>query len=114
MKKPSIKEIDDLYNVILQLKSLDECRRFFRDLLTEYEIREFVERWKAARMLAEGIPYTQIEAETGLSTRTIARVGTMAEEGKRWIYDDVETNSKIIFFDESLYQDKVCWQQMEE
>jgi TrpR-related protein YerC/YecD len=82
MKKPSIKEIDDLYGAILQLNSLDECRRFFRDLLTEYEIKEFVERWKAAKMLADGIPYTQIEAETGLSTRTIARVGRWLKKGK--------------------------------
>jgi TrpR-related protein YerC/YecD len=82
MKKPTTKEIDDLYNAILQLDSLDECRRFFRDLLTEYEISEFVERWKAAKMLAEGIPYTQIEAETGLSTRTIARVGRWLKKGR--------------------------------
>ena len=82
MKKPSTKEIDDLYNAILKLGSLDECRRFFRDLLTEYEIKEFVERWKAAKMLAEGIPYTQIEAETGLSTRTIARVGRWLKKGR--------------------------------
>ena len=54
MKKPSTKEVNDLYNAILQLNSLDECRRFFRDLLTEYEIKEFVERWKAAQMLADG------------------------------------------------------------
>ncbi len=82
MKKPNIKEVDDLYNTILKLESLDECRRFFRDLLTEYEIREFVERWKAARMLAEGVPYTQIESNTGLSTRTIARVARWLKKGK--------------------------------
>jgi len=82
MKKPSSKEIDDLYTAILQLESLDECRRFFGDLLTEYEVKEFVKRWKAARMLAESIPYTQIEAETGLSTRTIARVALWLKKGK--------------------------------
>jgi TrpR-related protein YerC/YecD len=82
MKKPSTQEVNSLYTAILQLESLDECRKFFRDLLTEYEIKEFVERWKAARMLAEGIPYTQIEAETGLSTRTIARVGRWLKKGK--------------------------------
>jgi len=82
MKKPSIKEIDDLYTAILQLESLDECRRFFGDLLTEYEIKEFVKRWKTARMLSENIPYTQIEEETGLSTRTIARVGRWLRKGK--------------------------------
>ncbi len=82
MKQPSTKEIDDLYTAILRLESLDECRRFFRDLLTEYEIKEFVKRWKAARMLADGLPYTQIEEETGLSTRTIARVGRWLKRGK--------------------------------
>ena len=82
MKQPSTKEIDDLYTAILRLESLDECRRFFRDLLTEYEIKEFVKRWKAARLLADGVPYTQIEEETGLSTRTIARVGRWLKRGK--------------------------------
>jgi len=71
-----------LYKVILQLETLEDCRKFFRDLLTEYEINEFVERWKAARMLANGVPYTQIEDETGLSTRTIARVGRWLKKGK--------------------------------
>lgn len=82
MKKPSVKEIDDLYAAILHLESVDECRRFFGDLLTEYEVKEFVKRWKVARMLAEGIPYTQIESETGLSTRTIARVALWLKRGK--------------------------------
>jgi TrpR-related protein YerC/YecD len=82
MKKPNAKEVDDLYNTILQLESLDDCHRFFRDLLTEYEIKEFVERWKAARMLAQGVPYTQIESGTGLSTRTIARVARWLKKGK--------------------------------
>jgi TrpR-related protein YerC/YecD len=82
MKKPSIKEIDDLYSTILRLESLDECQKFFRDLLTEYEIKEFAERWKAARMLANGVPYTEIEADTGLSTRTIARVARWLKRGR--------------------------------
>jgi len=82
MKRPKKIEIDDLYKVILQLETLEDCRKFFRDLLTEYEINEFVERWKAARMLANGVPYTQIEDETGLSTRTIARVGRWLKKGK--------------------------------
>jgi len=50
MKKPSIKEIDDLYTTILKLESVDECRRFFGDLLTEYEVKEFVKRWKVATL----------------------------------------------------------------
>ena len=82
MKKIIVKEIDDLYDAILKLESIDECRRFFRDLLTETEIKEFAERWKVARLLAEGIPYSKIEEETGLSSRTIARVGLWLKRGK--------------------------------
>jgi TrpR-related protein YerC/YecD len=82
MKDVKPKDIDRLYEAILQLQNLDECRKFFRDLLTETEIREMTERWKAAQMLADGIPYTTIEKETGLSSRTIARVHKWLKQGK--------------------------------
>jgi len=76
------KDIDDLYLAITRLESLEECRKFLRDLLTETEIREFAERWKVARMLSRGVPYTAIEEETGLSSRTIARVHKWLKQGK--------------------------------
>jgi len=82
MKTVKQKEIDELFAVIVQLKSMEECRKFLRDLLTETEIREFAERWKVARMLSRGIPYTRIENETGLSSRTIARVHKWLKSGK--------------------------------
>jgi TrpR-related protein YerC/YecD len=82
MKHLKQRDIDDLYSAVTRLESLDECRRFFRDLLTETEIREFAERWKVARMLSQGVPYTTIEKETGLSSRTIARVHKWLKQGK--------------------------------
>jgi TrpR-related protein YerC/YecD len=82
MKHIKQRDIDDLYQVITRLESLEECRRFFRDLLTETEIKEFAERWKVARMLSQGVPYTTIEEETGLSSRTIARVHKWVKQGK--------------------------------
>ncbi len=82
MKHVKQRDIDELYAVITKLESLEECRRFFRDLLTETEIREFAERWKVARMLSQGVPYTTIEKETGLSSRTIARVHKWLKQGK--------------------------------
>ena len=63
-----------LFQAILQLRDLDETRRFFRDLLTEPEILEFANRWQVAQMLQKGIPYSQIEQQTGMSSTTIARV----------------------------------------
>jgi len=82
MKHVRTRDIDDLYATINRLESLEECRKFFRDLLTETEIRELAERWKVARMLWQGVPYTTIEAETGLSSRTIARVHKWLKQGK--------------------------------
>ncbi len=82
MKRPTPSDIDDLYRIILRLENLDDARRFFRDLLTEYEIAEFAERWKAARMLADGSSYAEIVRTTGLSTRTIARVGRWLKQGR--------------------------------
>jgi TrpR-related protein YerC/YecD len=82
MKRVQQSDIDDLYKAINALANLAECRRFFRDLLTETEIHEFAERWKVARMLWQGLPYTSIEQETGLSSRTIARVHKWLKQGK--------------------------------
>jgi TrpR-related protein YerC/YecD len=82
MKHVKQRDIDELYAVITRLENLEECRKFFRDLLTETEIRECAERWKVARMLWQGVPYTSIEEETGLSSRTIARVHKWLKTGK--------------------------------
>ena len=81
MKQPHHKEIRELYQAILSLETEAEARAFFRDLLTESEIAEFAERWKAARMLAQGKPYLAISAETGLSSTTVARVARWVKEG---------------------------------
>ena len=68
------KENKQLITMILSLKTADEARRFLRDLLTEAEIKEFAKRIRAAELLSKGVMYSAIEEETGLSSRTIARV----------------------------------------
>jgi TrpR-related protein YerC/YecD len=73
---------NDLYKAILALKGLGEAKSFFRDLLTEREIIEFSNRWQAARLLDEGVIYPKIQAQTGLSTRTIARISRWLKKGK--------------------------------
>jgi len=68
------KENKRLVQAILALETNNEAKRFLRDLMTEKEIEEFAKRLKAAEMLAEKIPYSAIENETGLSSTTVARV----------------------------------------
>jgi TrpR-related protein YerC/YecD len=82
MNRLSDRETKALYNAILLLKNADECRRFFRDLLTQAEIKEFANRWKVAQMLDQKIQYEIIEKETGMSSTTIARVQKWLTKGK--------------------------------
>lgn len=73
---------EDLFRTILALRNVKEAKKFFRDLLTEQEIIEFAKRWQAAKMLNKKVPYSQIEKETGLSSRTVARVAKWLKQGK--------------------------------
>jgi TrpR-related protein YerC/YecD len=73
-KKWDNPDTDALFRAILLLKTPSEARRFFRDLMTETELVEFGHRWKAARMLAKGEQYTDIEKATGMSSTTVARI----------------------------------------
>jgi TrpR-related protein YerC/YecD len=72
---------DELFEAIVKLENLDETRRFFRDLLTEPEILELANRWRVAQMLDKGIPYSDIEQATGMSSTTIARVSQWLNRG---------------------------------
>jgi len=71
----------ELFGAILELENVAEARRFFRDLLTEQEIIEFSNRWRAARMLSENKSYKDIIMQTGLSSRTVARISKWLENG---------------------------------
>lgn len=76
------KKISELMEAIIILKTRNEARRFFRDLLTEKELIEFGNRWKSARMLSKNVSYIEIEKETGLSSTTIARVSKWLKRGR--------------------------------
>jgi TrpR-related protein YerC/YecD len=72
---------DNLIKAILSLEDAEEAKNFLRDLLTEKELIEFGNRWKAAHMLNQQIPYSQIEKETGLSSTTVARIAKWLNNG---------------------------------
>ena len=68
------KNLNFLFESILQLENIDECYDFFEDLCTIAELRAMVQRFQVARMLDEGRIYSDIVQETGASTATISRV----------------------------------------
>ena len=70
---------DFLYEAILKLESLEECRLFFGDLCTEKEIGTMVQRLSVAKMLEEDSNYAEIVEATGASTATVSRVKRSSE-----------------------------------
>ncbi len=63
-----------LYEAILNLKSVDECVRFFDDLCTPTELRSMEQRFDVAVYLLRDQVYTEILEKTGASSATISRV----------------------------------------
>jgi len=82
MNRKDIAKIEELITAITDLQNTKETKKFLRDLLTEQELIEFGNRWKAARMLSEKLPYSTIEKETGLSSTTVARVSKWLNSGE--------------------------------
>lgn len=83
---------EELYRAVLALESVDDCRRFFKDITTPAELRALAERWHVARLLDEGeLSYREIHDATGVSTTTITRVarflGQEPNQGYRRVLD---------------------------
>ncbi len=87
-------DIEYLYKGIITLENHEDCKSFFEDLCTVSEIQEMSRRLKAAKMLSDGYVYSEIAAQTGLSTATISRVNHCIKYGNGG-YSKVLENIKI-------------------
>jgi TrpR-related protein YerC/YecD len=67
-------DVDELFDSMLKLETVEECYRFFEDLCTIKEVLDMAQRLKVAKMLSEKKSYTEIANETKASTATISRV----------------------------------------
>jgi len=79
--KMTQKQLTDLYEAILKLKSVDECKKFFRDLCTLSELSSMAERLAVAKMIQREVSYRGISSKTGSSTATITRVAHWLHHG---------------------------------
>ena len=85
----------EFYKAIQSLKTDEECKKFLRDLLTEAELKEFIQRWKVVRMLDQKLLYEEITRKTGASSTTIARISKWLQKGMggyRLILERVKKN----------------------
>ena len=81
MTKKTKENGDLLYESILTLRDLDECKRFFEDLCTVAELRAMEQRFEVALLLNDGMIYNDILERTGASSATISRVNRSLQYG---------------------------------
>lgn len=66
--------VDQLFQAVLTLESMEDCYRFFEDVCTINELLSISQRFEVATMLKEHRTYLDIAEKTGASTATISRV----------------------------------------
>ncbi len=72
---------DKMYEAILSLHSVEECKKFFDDLCSISELMAMEQRFQVASCLNDGMIYNDILAETGASSATISRVNRSLQYG---------------------------------
>lgn len=93
MAKKQLSSADELYEAVLTLETIEECRDFFTDLCTVNEILAMEQRFKVAKLLDQGMIYSDIVEETGASSATISRVSrslNYGEDGYRRVLDKLK------------------------
>ena len=68
------REMTELFDAFSSLKSRLQLEIFLRDLCTLGELEAMAHRWKVARLVHRGVPYTEIAEQIGVSTATVTRV----------------------------------------
>lgn len=71
-----------LYEAVLTLRTVADCRAFFEDLCTPSELQAMEDRWTVVRLLQDGKAYRDIHSETGVSVTTIGRVARYLSMGR--------------------------------
>jgi len=74
-------DVEALLRVLACVQDPDEVFKILQDIFTIREIKEISQRLAVARMLADKKSYNAIEAETGASATTIARVSKCISYG---------------------------------
>lgn len=78
MSKNDYKE---LFEEILKLETIEECKMFFDDLCTINELESMLQRIKAAKMLLQDKTFQEVIKETQISSATLARISKCIKYG---------------------------------
>ncbi|WP_394239103.1 YerC/YecD family TrpR-related protein [Niallia oryzisoli] len=81
-------DLDEFFESLLILKTVEECYKFFDDLCTVKEMNTMFQRFKVAKALYYNKTYQEIEEGIGASAATISRVKRSLYHGNN-MYDVV-------------------------
>ena len=82
MEQSGHNQIEELYQLIADIRDPEQIRALFDDLCTRKEIENMAERVYAARLLMEGKTYNQVIAQANISSATLSRVSRCVQYGK--------------------------------
>ena len=82
--------LEDMYQAILELKTLEECRNFFEDLCSLSELSAMEQRYAVADLLLQNTVYLEILKKTSASTATISRVNRVLNTGTGCLPEIIE------------------------
>lgn len=75
-------KIQDLYELLVSVDNTDDCAALLDDLCTRKEVEKMAERIYAARQLIEGKTYSEVIADTEISSATLSRISSCVQYGK--------------------------------
>ena len=81
MQRNQTEPIDQLFQGILSLKSVEECYTFFSDLFTVQELTAFAQCFQVAGLLLDGNTYEMVRNQVPVSSSTITRINTELRYG---------------------------------
>lgn len=73
--------IHELYRAFVKIDSEETCAAFLDDLCTRKEVEQMAQRLRAAKLLSEGMTYSQVIEQTNISSATLSRVSRCVQYG---------------------------------
>ena len=74
-------QIEQLYETLIKLQTIEDCKAFLEDLCTYKEVEQMAQRAYAAKLILEGRTYSEIIAETDISSTTLSRISRAIAHG---------------------------------
>lgn len=71
----------ELYQAFVKIDSVEICAALLEDLCTRKEVEQMAQRLRAAKLLTEGMTYSQVMEQTNISSATLSRVSRCVQYG---------------------------------